>query len=336
MSLYNVNSGYGGILANQVANAVGAVLGRILIVQEDSDPDEVKTITRETFQPDSEGRIKYFTDLVTAYGEAESNANDTILISAHSAHSLSTPIAWTKNRVHLIGMDGGDRLVQQGCRIQNASDDDTGYLIKNTGVRNSFRNIKFIQASADAASLNVFQMGGEGNLYKNCSFVFGVAGQLDETTSSEVLCGEDSGTFIDCTFGNDTLVTSAARSVFKIDQVTANQEFKSNIFVRPRFFISSSSSDAEFISMAAAGDILYTNVFEEAAFYASIDSAGGAAIDSAVSTANGTVKGTLYFDNPKTFGCTDFGTNGTHNDGLYVRSPLMVTTDLVGVQPVAT
>lgn len=333
---YSLNSGYGQLLAMQLAAAVGPAMGKILVVVEDSDASSVQTMMKQLFTPDPDGVIRFYTTLNAAYSAATSNANDIILLAGHSSHTLSAAIDWTKNRIHVIGMDGGDRLVQQGAKVQNSTSDTDAYIIKVTGVRNSFRNIKFIQNSTNAAALTVLQMGGEGNLYKNCSFTFGVADNLDQTDAYEVVMGEDSGTFIDCQFGVDTLLTSAARSVMRIDQVTSGQEFKSNRFRGCHFLISSSSATAEFITMAAAGDILFTNLFEECTFSASIDSAGGAALTRGVSTPNGVTKGTLYFRNPVVFGAANFGVNGTNNDGIQVYGAVNTGTDLHGIAPIAT
>ena len=89
--------------------------------------------------------------------------------------------------------------------------------------------------------------------------------------------------------------------------------------------------------MAAAGDVLFTNLFINCIFEASVDSAGGAALTRAVSTANGTTKGTLNFYMPAAFNVTNFAVNGTNNDALQVYGPNMATaTDYVGLAPVAT
>ena len=128
---------------------------------------------------------------------------------------------------------------------------------------------------------------------------------LNGTTAHEFLAGGDSCTFLNCTFGNDTLLTSAARSVFHIDQVNGF-EFKSNILKDCNFFISSSSSTATFVRLDAVGDILFTNQFIDCNFLASVDSAGGAAIANASQTGTGTVKGGLYYVRPAVFNVTDF------------------------------
>lgn len=296
--------------------------GQIFWVIEDSDTDYTSIVRQH--------RKNVFTTLDGAYAACTSNRNDIIFVNAHSSHTLGTPIAWSKNRIHVIGLDGGGRVVQQGAKVQSGSAETAAYVIKVTGVRNSFRNIKFIQASTNAAALHVLEEGGEGNLYENCSFVFGVVDNLDLTTATEVLAGSDSATFRHCLFGTETLLTSAARTVFTIDQVTTSQEFKSNIVEDCVFMISSSSATAKLISVVANTDVLFTNLFKNCAFMASVDSAGGAAITNAVQSVSGLVKGTLYFVTPHTFNCTNFC--ATLNAGIYVSAPASSANAFEGQQ----
>lgn len=335
---YNVNSGYGQVLMNQIASSVGPLFGKIHVVMEDSDPSATQQMIQELFTADPDGRVRFYRTLEAAYAAVTTNADDIILLSGHTTHALAAGIAWTKNRVHVIGMDGGDRLVQQGAKVQLSGAVDSAYILKNTGVRNSFKNIKFIQASTHANALHVLEEGGEGNLYKNCSFTFGAADNLDLTTATEVLMGGDSDTFINCQFGQDTLLTSASggRSIMTIDQVTASQECKSNIFVDCTWICSSSDAGTQAISMAAAGDILFTNHFIRPSFIASLDSAGGIACTKAVSTANGTTKGTILISYPMVHGFSDVGINGTNNDNLYVFSHVPSAVDITSAKPTTT
>lgn len=332
---YNKNSGYGLLEALAAASGI-QTFGKIFVVMPTTDANYPKwsALLRDN---DPEGTKRLYTTLSDAYDACTTNANDVILLSANATHSVTTGLAWTKSRIHVVGMDGGDRLVQQGAKVQNATADTTAYVIKVTGVRNSFRNIKFIQAGTAATCLTVLQEGGEGNLYKNCSFIFGVADNLDLTTAHEVVAGSDSATYLDCTFGCDTLLTSAARSVFHIDQVTASQEFKSNILRGCTFIISSSSSTATFVRLDAVGDILYTNLFDRCNFIASVDSAGGAAIAEASQTGTGTVKGVLVYAHPCAFNVTDFSTatSGRNAATQVVGVVTTAGTGGIGVQPTA-
>lgn len=269
-----------------------------------------------------------------AYAYAASG--DTIALSTSATHTLTAVLNHTKSRINWIGLDFSGRQVQQGAKIQLGGAIDAAYVIKNTGVRNSFVNIKFIMASTHANALTVMQEGGEGTLWQNCSFVFGVADNLDETTSHEVVAGSDSATYLNCTFGCDTLLTSAARSVFHIDQVTASQEFKSNILQNCNFIISSSSSTATFVRLDAVGDVLFSNVFKDCTFIASIDSAGGAAIAEASQTGTGTVKGVLYYVRPAALGVTDFATaTSGRNANTRVVSAVSAAAATEGITPTA-
>jgi len=320
---YNKNQGYGMLESAALASGLTS-FGKFLVVMPSSDANYDKISQLVT--PDPDGTVRLFSTVDEAYAAAVTNRNDVIFLSANATHTLTAAIAWSKSRIHVIGLDGGDRLVQQGAKVSSSSTSSVAYVIKVTGVRNSFRNIKFIQASTNAAALTVVQDGGEGTLYKNCSFTFGVVNNLNETTAHEFLAGSDSATFIDCNFGTETLLTSAARSVFHIDQVTSGQEFKSNILRGCTFLISSSSSTATFVRLDAVGDILFTNLFDRCNFIASVDSAGGAALAEASQTGTGTVKGVLVYSHPAAFNVTDFST---------ATSGRNAATQIVGVVPTA-
>lgn len=332
---YNANVAYGRALMDLVGGVVPA-FGDVHVVvstSDTSDPNYQKLW--EVFKP-SNGFVRFWTSLEDAYAAATSNNNDVILLDAHSTHSISTGILWSKSRIHLIGMDGGDHLVQQGAKVQLSGNVASAYVVKVTGNRNSFRNVKFIQASTNAAALTVVQDGGEGSVYKNCSFVFGVANNLGGTTAHEFLAGSDSATYLNCTFGSDTLLTSGARSVFHIKQVTTGQEFKSNILKECNFLISSSSATAAFVRLDAVGDILFTNVFDHCNFVASVDSAGGIALAEVAQTGTGTVKGGLYFAFPAAFNVANFSTaTGGRNENIQCVSPQSVANAQEGIKPTA-
>lgn len=248
-----------------------------------------------------------FATIGKAYSTARSNAGDTIVLSCHSSHAVDAGgLAVTKNRINFVSADFHGRVVQQGAKVTSYSATDTAaYVMKNTGTRNTFSGIKFIQESTDAAALTCVQDGSEGVLYQNCSFVFGVVDNLDQTNAYEFLAGTDSGNFQNCLFGTETLLTSAARTVFAIDQVTASQEFKSNILDNCIYMISSSSATASLIKVLANTDVLFTNLWRNPVMMASLDTAGGAALTNAVTSASSLTKGTLNFYLPASFNCTN-------------------------------
>lgn len=275
-----------------------------------------------------------FITIAEAYAACTTNRNDVINVNSHSAHAIATGIAWSKSRIHVIGLDTGDRLLQQGSRFVGATADDTGYVVKVTGTRNTFRNIKFEQRSTDAAGLTVVQFGGEGTLVKNCSFVFGVATRLGGTTTHEVVMGEDSGTFINCTFGNDTLLTSAARAVMLFD-VVGSVQAKSNFFKDCMWTINSSSATAHFIRVKANTDMKFGHVFVNPIFFCAITaSMSTAVLTEAVENEVAAGEGNMLFIWPAT-NTTDFSTATNANTNIQIISPVTKANDIEAKTPVA-
>lgn len=308
------------LLANQIAASVGPVIGKILVVVEDSDPQSIQDMVQEIFVPDPNGVVRFYRTLEAAYSAATSNANDVILLSAHTTHAIAAGIAWSKNRIHVIGMDGGDRLVQQGAKVELSGAVNSAYVLKVTGVRNSFRNIKFIQSSSHANALNVVQFAGEGSLYKNCSFMFGTTDNTDLTTSAEALMGEDSGTFINCSFGNDNLLSTGARNVMAIDAISGGSAdgAKNNRFVDCEWILQSSSASAVFIKVVDTAAAKFLNFFSRPTFHAIVSTGGGGiAMTNAVQSVASFVDGTLDFYLPASFNCTNFCNTLTSNVMTY-------------------
>lgn len=104
---------------------------------------------QDLFPPDSDGKVRFYTSLASAYAATESNNNDVIILDGNSTHSLSSMLTVSNNRVHFIGLDyllGIHRPYGQSTKVSidvtTAATDIAA--VKNTGIRNSFRGIKFI------------------------------------------------------------------------------------------------------------------------------------------------------------------------------------------------
>ena len=294
---------------NQIAASVGPIIGRIFIVMEDSDPAVMRNMLRDIVVPDPDGQIRFFETLEAAYSACTTSANDVILLNGQTTHAVATGIAWSKSRIHVIGMDGGDRIVQQGAKIELSGAVDSAYVLKVTGTRNTFKNLKILQSSTHANALNVVQFAGEGSLWKNCSFMFGVTDNLDLTTAAEALMGEDSGTFIECSFGNDNLLSSAARNVMAIDAITGASSadgMKNCRFVDCEWIIQSSSASAVLIKIVDTAAAKFLTTFIRPRFSAIVSTGGGGiAITNAIQSVASFVDGSLHFFWPVTANCTN-------------------------------
>ena len=146
-----------------------------------------------------------------AYSLARTNKDDVIVLMGNATHTLSAMLTVAKNRVHFYGMDGsGGRFYGQNAKISLgitvlATDVAT---VKNTGVRNSFHNIKFVNENTVAEGLYAVLEGGEYAKYEACEFYKST--DLDITGAAELACNGDSSSFLNCTFGSNANAISGA------------------------------------------------------------------------------------------------------------------------------
>jgi len=313
---YNQNSGYGAALLNRlnaVAASVCPTFGRILVVMSPSDTADPNYQTlEEVCKVDPDGNVRFFTTLSAAYDAATTNNNDVILMDAHSAHVIASQIAWSKSRIHVVGMEGSGRYTEQGTRIQGTVGAATAALIKVTGMRNTFRNIKFIQNDTNAAAINVIIAAGSSTLYQDCSFIFEVTDNLDLTTCCEVLIAEAGGTFKRCVFGNDSILSSAVRFVTEFNAVTGaaggTYGGKHNTFIDCMWTIMSSSADAHFLKITKGQ---FRNTLINPVFHAVVNGTNSAVtLTAAIESATGFTDGNLLVVNPAA-NTTDLCTTAT-------------------------
>lgn len=202
----NQNAGYGAAMLSAIHTAVGGTFGNVLVVMNSSDTDEKNyQHIQDLFPVDTDGRVRFYTSLASAYAEAESNNNDVIILDGNSAHQLTEQLTIDKSRVHFVGMDyllGINRPYGQSSKINyaDAIATDLPFMIKNIGVRNTFRGIKFINNNTDVQVVGTVGEGGEYAYYENCEFYN--ATQLDSDTVAELVLGGDSAVFKNCVFGS--------------------------------------------------------------------------------------------------------------------------------------
>ena len=138
-----------------------------------------------------------------AYSMATTNKDDVIALIGSASHPVTEMLSVTKNRVHFIGVDGTDgRFYGQNAKIAmgvTTAATDIG-AVSNTGVRNSFKNIKFTSANTKAESIYTFVEGGEYTVLQNCEFYKET--DLDVTGAAELVMNGDSAQVIGCTIGS--------------------------------------------------------------------------------------------------------------------------------------
>jgi len=131
----------------------------------------------------------------------KTNNDDLIIIKGISGIVETSMVTLSKSRVTVFATNGNHHYGQAGKISLTATTGATNIAtILNTGVRNNFYGIKFINESTVAQGLYCFADGGEYATFHNCEFYKST--DLDETTASEFLLNGDSTQFYNCTFGS--------------------------------------------------------------------------------------------------------------------------------------
>jgi hypothetical protein len=120
-----------------------------------------------------------------------------------------------KNRINIIGLDGVG-MEGLGRRYGHAAKVSLGVTtaatdiatILNTGVRNVFRNIKFINNNTVAEGIYCFADGGEYTYMENCEIYKST--DLDVTGAAELVCNGDSSHYKNCYIGSTVNATTGA------------------------------------------------------------------------------------------------------------------------------
>ena len=246
-----------------------------------------------------------FKTISKAYDSAASNRNDTILVDGDSEVLEDSKIAWSKNRIHLVGLGGGFVHGQRARWAPSAAGviaavDST---LEVSGVGNTFRNIKIVNTGTNAASIACLIDSGEANWYDNCSFM--KFSDLNVATVADVICRSDSCIYSHCEIGFDTLVQSAARATFWIKNSGATR-MKHLKMLDCHFTCASSAATKVFILVANTSSCAFSNLFKDCIFNnALVSSASAAALNDAVASVSGLVEGNLLFVNPAS-NCLEF------------------------------
>jgi len=264
--------------------------------------------------------------VAAAYALTTTNNNDVIALSAASSHAITEMLTVAKNRVHFIGLDGGGRQTGHGARLvmglTTAATDLA--VVKVTGVRCSFTNIKMESSNTKDESLYTLIDAGEYTIYRNCSFL--KLSDLNEATAADVVAAGDSTTWINCEFGAATLRATAARPVMIIDKSLASSNgLMDNNFFNCNFVSYTSSADRRFIKLVANQDGQRYAMFRGCSFINWDIIATGTTMTNAVYAKSGQTQLYLIFDaNTICVGCTNFA--NSDNAGVYICAPVPVTT----------
>lgn len=138
----------------------------------------------------------------TAIEFVADNNNDFIHVDGDSTVVESAMVTLAKNRVHTIGYNGFVGHMGNGAKVSCALSTGAANIatFKNTGIRNTFTGIRFINENTVEQGLYGIVEAGEFARYFFCEVYKST--DLDETAAAEVLHNGDSAQFYSCSFGS--------------------------------------------------------------------------------------------------------------------------------------
>jgi hypothetical protein len=293
-------------------NTLPTTFGTIYFVDYDngSDGNSVK----------SNSMNHAFKTVAKAYDTVTTNKNDVIALSAYSEHALTEMLTVSKNRVHFVGLDCAGRMMGQGAKISlgvTSAATDLGAVL-NTGVRNSFRNIKFSSTNTQAASLYTFLDGGEYMYMDHCEIYKET--DLDETTASEFIANGDTAYISNTTIGTNALalVGDVIRANVRVTAAVAGTGLtcRDNVFKNCTFLKVASHVNNRFVYGANAGDVVRMLLLDGCLFFS--QKASGAVPAQCVAFGAQQTIGYCFIRNCDSIGNTKLSTT----TGVYVSGPV--------------
>lgn len=264
-----------------------------------------------------------------AYSMATTNKDDVIVLSTNAVHTLTAMLDVSKNRVHFVG-DVYGRLYGQRARlymgVTTAATDV--FMVKNTGVGNTFTGIKFWDDNTLATyHLGCVGEGGEYAVYRNCEFYASV--NLTSNTFAELVLNGDSAQFYNCTLGSlaDAVSGDKVRPAVLMTAGTVGTGLVSRdvLFDGCKFWKKAGGTTTSFIKIAATADVERGMEIKDCSFIASIlGSTPATAITSATLT-NGYV---MLSGDTIAYNCTKIATA----TGILNGTPQRVATATIGIQ----
>jgi len=306
------------ILTSEIAGFGGYVFGDVYYVDATNGSDVNPGTTSD----------KAFATVDAANDAMTTNNNDAVYLSGYASHALTEMLTVAKNRVHFIGTDFDGRTYGQTTRLSmgiTTAVTDV-FAVKNTGIRNSFKGIKFTNANTVAQNVAGVGEGGEYTVYDSCEFYDST--EMDSDTEAEMVLNGDSTQLRNCTFGSMITAVSGDKirpAVLLTKDTVASGKFCVDVlFDKCHFWKYAGGTTTAFIKGVAA-DLERVMEFHDCQFIANnLGSTPAVAIDLATMT-------TAYIiltGDTCAVNCTKIATD----TGVISCLPTRVVTATIGVQ----
>lgn len=240
-----------------------------------------------------------------AEAAARTNNHDVILMSANSAINTAASndeLTLTKNRLHFVGMGGGSRYLGQRTRwTMGVTTGSAIAVVQNTGVGNTFTNIKFDSSDTLATSLYAFAEGGEYTQFTNCEIVKST--DLDQTAAAYLLMNGDSTYMKNCAIGSLVYQFTVKRPAMLLNRTTILGKVARDVIIEDcLFLINTTSTDSSLVHGDNANDVERMLLFKKCGFLNAVLSTADP--DQAVEFDSTQTQGSVILDDCWTLNCT--------------------------------
>lgn len=243
MTVTNFSNGVSSFGIPQLGDGIPSTFGEYIFV----DPDSTGADNGKTMK-------NAFRTVGQAVTKAKTNTHAVILMAANSAHSTAVSndeLTLTKGRIHFVGLGGGSRYLGQRTRWTMGVTTGTAIaIVQNTGVGNTFTNIKFDSADTLTTSKYAFADGGEYTQMTNCEIVH--SGQLGVATAAPLLCNGDSAYYLHCAIGSLALEWSVAAQNVLFDRETISGKVARDVIFEDCLSLSK-TTNASFVHHRGTG-----------------------------------------------------------------------------------
>lgn len=287
-----------------------------VIPSSDSNYKEFYDKYQKTYQ---DGTQAVHNTISSAYSAVTSNRHDIIFLSANAAHAQTSILDISKNRVHFVGMSMRGGSLGMGARTRitmgvTTSASDIA-VMKNTGVGNTFSNLKFDSSNTKDESLYAVVEAGEYSIYRSCEFY--KSSDLDDAGASELALNGDSAQFINCYIGSTANETGNIRAnVLCTGGIVSGKKLRDCHFIDCFFAGKADDTDKNFVYGANATDVERALTFKGCTFFNNPLGAGTPAV--AVEFGAAQTEGAVFID--QNSAGVDVGVVGATGQNIFVVS----------------
>ena len=210
-----------------------------------------------------------FATIDKALDVVTTNKNQGIALIGNGTHTLTEMLNVSKSRVHIFGFDPGGRTYGQNAKVSlgvTTAATDIG-TIQNTGIRNSFSNIKIINNNTVAEGIYCFVEAGEYTVIDHCEIYKST--DMDVTGAAELVMNGDSAQVLNSTIGSLATARSGAvirPNVLMTKGIVSGKVARDVKFANCDFWINASDTANRFIYGANATDVERIMKIEHSAF----------------------------------------------------------------------